>query len=122
MTVDRDELAGTRTDLAEDRTLLANERTFAGWVRTALASIAVGVGFNALFGAIQPPWIPRALATLFVLTGIFTVWSAERRACRVLNRLRAHEVSEPSRNNLRLIAIALTIGALGLIAGIWWLE
>ena len=122
MTEDKTELAAARTDLAEDRTLLANERTFAGWVRTALASVAVGVGFNALFGEIEPIWLPKALATLFIAIGIFTIWSAERRACRVFRRLSSHDVSRPSRNNLRVIAIALTVGALGLISGIWWLS
>ena len=49
MTEDRTAKASTRTDLAEDRTLLANERTFAGWTRTSLACIGVGLGFQAIF-------------------------------------------------------------------------
>ncbi|MBB3991179.1 DUF202 domain-containing protein [Croceicoccus naphthovorans] len=44
-----DDHAERKTDLAEDRTLLANERTFAGWVRTGLASVGIGLGFHALF-------------------------------------------------------------------------
>ncbi len=44
----------SRTDLAEDRTILANERTFAGWMRTALACVAIGVGFHALFPKLEP--------------------------------------------------------------------
>ena len=53
------------TDLAEDRTLLASERTFAGWVRTSLGCIAIGIGFHALFARMQPPWVPKAIASLF---------------------------------------------------------
>ncbi|HEY9553776.1 DUF202 domain-containing protein [Allosphingosinicella sp.] len=40
--------------MAEDRTVLANERTFAGWVRTGLATIAIGLGFSALFRQMEP--------------------------------------------------------------------
>ena len=111
-----------RTDLAEDRTLLANERTFAGWLRTALGSVGVGIGFGVLFRELEPAWIPQALATLFILIGVFTLWSAERRACAVLERMKPHEVKEPSIRDLRLITLALSIGAFGLIAAIWLLA
>src|SRR5687767_1548938 len=40
--LDDPEAEPSRTDLAEDRTILANERTFAGWMRTALACVAIG--------------------------------------------------------------------------------
>ena len=111
-----------RTDLAEDRTLLANERTFAGWMRTALGSVGVGLGFGVLFREIEPAWVPKALATLFILIGVATLWSAERRACAVFERLHSHEVKEPAIRDLRLIAFALSLGALGLIAAMWWLA
>lgn len=119
---DKTDLAADRTDLAEDRTLLANERTFAGWMRTALASVGLGVGFNALFRDMEPAWVPKSLATLFILIGVATFWSAQRRACRVFDRLDSHEVSEPTINGLRLIAWALSFGALGLIGAIWFLA
>ena len=51
-----EELARDRTDLAEDRTILANERTFAGWMRTGLATIGIALGFQALFGRVDPTW------------------------------------------------------------------
>lgn len=57
------DLASTRTDLAEDRTVLANERTFAGWMRTGLAAVGIGLGFNALFGKMEPEWLPKLIAT-----------------------------------------------------------
>ena len=55
----RTEAAVRRTDFAEDRTVQATERTFAGWLRTAFAAIAVGIGFQALFGELDPPWLGR---------------------------------------------------------------
>ena len=60
---DREELAENRTDLAEDRTAMANERTFAGWARTAMAAIGIGLAFNALFNAMEPAWTPMRART-----------------------------------------------------------
>ena len=116
------ELAEDRTDLAEDRTLLANERTFSGWARTGMASIGIGIGFNALFKPIEPTWVAKAIATLFILLAIFLVVSAERRACRVQERLNAHSVMDVATTNFKVMAIALSIGAVGLIGAIWWLA
>lgn len=118
---DRDELAENRTDLAEDRTAMANERTFAGWARTAMAAIGIGLAFNALFSAMEPVWAPKAIATVFILLGIFLVFMAERRAGAVADRLDTHAGKDLSKMNLRLIAIAIGLGAACLIAGIWLL-
>lgn len=118
---DRSELAENRTDLAEDRTSMANERTFAGWARTAMAAIGIGLAFNALFGAMEPVWAPKAIATLFILLAIFLVIMAERRACAVAARLDTHAGKELSSMNIRVIAIGIGLGAACLIAGIWLL-
>lgn len=118
----RSDLAQDRTDLAEDRTLLANERTFSGWARTSLATIGIGVGFNALFRTLEPAWAPKAIATMFVVLGIVVIWMAERRACKVQHRLTAHAITTLPALNLRLIAIIFTIGAVALIVGIWVLA
>ena len=63
-------LSQARTDLAEDRTVLANERTFASWFRTGFAAVAIGLAFQALFLRMEPAWVPRTIATLFVGLGI----------------------------------------------------
>jgi putative membrane protein len=113
----------SRTDLAEDRTILANERTFAGWMRTALAAIALGVGFNALFRAMEPDWLPRAIATAFLLLAIIIIISAERRAAAVMDRLGTHVVTTARPMNLRFLAAAVSLGSAALVAAIWlsWL-
>jgi len=117
---DSNDLAEERTDYAEDRTLLANERTFAGWIRTGLGSIGVGVGFNALFPTIDPAWIAKAVATVFIVVGSIIVILAERRAARVMQRLHAHAVDTVEAINLRLIAVAICGSAAVLLAGIWF--
>jgi putative membrane protein len=112
----------TVTDLAEDRTILANERTFAGWMRTSLGCIAIGIGFHALFGKAEPGWAPRATATGFLLLGVVIVWLAARRAAAVVRRLNPHVVVTARKVNLELVASAVTLGAAALAAIIWLLP
>ena len=115
------DLAGERTDFAEDRTVLANERTFAGWMRTGLASVGLGLGFNALFGEMEPSWVPRAIASCFVIAGLIIFYLAERNSCAVLERLDAHSVEPIKRMNLRLVAGLMAAGSVVLLAGLWLL-
>jgi putative membrane protein len=117
----RDELAEARTDLAEDRTLLANERTFAGWLRTGMAAVGIGLGFNILFRMLQPPWVPKTIATIFLLIAIFIFVAAERGACAVNRRLSTHAVRTFKNVNLRLITAAMVVATGALIAATWML-
>lgn len=119
---DRTELAEDRTDWAEDRTILANERTFAGWMRTGLASVGVGLGFNALFGKLEPDWLPRAIATIFIVIGIFIFYAAQRNGRRVQNRLTAHDAAPMPGMNLQLIAAIMAFGSLSLAVAMWFID
>ena len=123
MADDRKEaLAEERTDLAHDRTVLANERTFAGWLRTGFAAVGIGLGFQVLFEAMQPEWLPKAIATAFLLCGAYVILVAERRAAGVLGRLDAHQVAELGPVNLRVVAYVAVAGTLALVAAIWLAE
>lgn len=119
---ERQELAETRTKMAEDRTILANERTYAGWMRTGLAAVGIGLGFHALFTSMEPWWVPRAIATSLFLTGIFVIMSAERRACSVVERLHAHRVKTVGLGRLRLIAWVVSTAIALLILALWMLP
>jgi putative membrane protein len=112
----------SRNDLAEDRTILANERTFGSWMRTSLASIAIGIGFQRLYGSLAPPWLPRLIATGFLLMAVLIVVLAERRASAVLQRLSPHLVASAKLVNLRLFAALISLGALALTAAIWLVD
>lgn len=114
-------LAEDRTDLAEDRTLLAVERTMASWTSASFAAIGVGLGLRALFGKVEPAWIPRLVATLFLGLAIVMVLSAERRMCRAIGNLSSHEVTSVSRPGLRASAYGVAAGAVILIAALWLL-
>ena len=119
---ERDTLAESRTDLAEDRTALSNERTLAGWMRTGLATVGIGLGFSALFRQIEPIWVPKAIATAFLLLGIFIFVSSERRACKVFERLNVHEVRTENRRSIRIMAWGMVAATAALIAALWAFE
>ncbi len=116
-----EELAKDRTDLAEDRTIMAVERTFASWMSTAFGAIAIGLGFKALFSALEPLWLPKTIASLFILLGAVFAISAERRARRALTRLSSNKVDPPDLPNLKWVAYAVATGAIVLVVAIWLL-
>ena len=103
----------------EPKTFFANERTFSGWARTALATIGIGLGFHVLFGALEPAWLPKVIATVFIALGVVIIWMAERRACAIQSRLSAHKIRTLRSLNIRLIAWVYTLGALSLTVALW---
>lgn len=117
----RTDLARDRTELAEDRTVLAHERSFAGWVRTGMAAVGIGLGFNALFRTLDPAWVPKAIASIFLAAAIFIFISAERRACRIIGKLEAHKVSALRPVRIRLLTVILA-GATVMLGGAIWVA
>ena len=114
--------AEVRTDLAEDRSIMAMERTFAGWMRTAFAAIGIGLAFRAVFGEFEPPWLAKAIATMFIVGGAWLALTAERRACKTLSRLNPHDFEAQSTPNFKIMAYAIATGSAVLIAGLWILN
>ena len=108
-----------RTDLAEDRNIMAMERTFAGWMRTAFAAIGIGLGFRALFGSWDPAWMPKLIASLFILGGGWLAITAQQRACKTLARLSTHEFAPIPTPNFRVMAYGVAIGAVVVTVGLW---
>jgi len=95
--------------------VLARERSFAGRVGTGMATLCADGGFHALFGSFSLAWVPKAIATIFLLIAIFVFLSAERRACRILDNLDPHNIAvvKPIRIRLLSWALAATTTALG---------
>lgn len=116
---DNHELARVRTDFSEDRTVLANERTFASWLRTGYAGIGIGLAFNALFSRIDPAWIAKLIASVFLLIAVMIFIAAERRATAVFQRLDTHNIKTLKVTSVRLVTIASVFATLALIAVIW---
>lgn len=98
---------------------MANERTFAGWMRTAFAAIGIGIGFNALFDKLEPAWVPKAVATIFIILGIVLIYLAQIRACHAFERLTAHAVDKPKTFHVRAMSYSVVVGALVLIVALW---
>jgi putative membrane protein len=118
---DRQELAKSRTEWAEDRTILANERTFGSWARTGLASLAVALGFQALFRSTEPTWLAQMGASVFVCVAMVVFWAAFASSRKVLDRLNSHDGSPTSRRRLLFVTIAASIGSLTLLVALWLL-
>lgn len=116
---ERNDLAETRTALAEDRTILAHERSFAGWIRTGMAAVGIGLGFNALFEALHPAWVPKAIASAFLLIACLIFVSAERRARGIISRLEAHQIHALRPIKMRLLTGALVAATIALDVAIW---
>lgn len=116
---DRNELAEERTDWAEDRTLLANERTYGGWMRTALASLGIALGFHAIFNLAERAWLAKGGATLFVVIAIGIIIFAHRNAYQVIERMERHDVKALSSSRLWIVTTLLIGGAILLGALLW---
>ena len=67
----------------------------------------------------QPSWVPRAIATGFLVLAMLVIILAERRASAVLRRLSSHVVITARTMNLRLFTILICIGSVALMAAIW---
>ncbi|WP_300377230.1 DUF202 domain-containing protein [Henriciella sp.] len=118
---DRTDLAEDRTDYAEDRTIMANERTFAGWMRTGLASAGIGLGFQAIFRAVEPTWLAKAGASVFILIAVAVFFLAYRKAATLANRMDSHSAQPLGHIAFGMIAGMFITGALGLGVLLWFL-
>ncbi|MBW0144199.1 DUF202 domain-containing protein [Sphingomicrobium clamense] len=116
---DSQELAEDRTDLAEDRTIMAVERTMASWMGSGMGLIGLGLGLRAIFGAFEPAWVPKAMATFFMILAIVVVQGAKRRMCGAIHRMSTNWVEAPNTKGMEVIAAGISLGAIVLIIGIW---
>lgn len=117
---DSQQLAEDRTDLAEDRTVMAVERTMASWMGSGMGLIGLGLGLRAIFGEFEPSWVPRAMATFFMLLAIVLVISAKNRMCGAIERMSTNWVEAPNMNGMKWGAYGISLGALMLMVGIWF--
>ncbi len=121
MSKSSNDMAEDRTDWAEDRTLLASERTFAGWMRTGMAAIAIALGLKAIFGDIEPTWLAKAVATVFICLAIGIFWSARQNACKAHARLDEHKTEAHSTQRMTILATVMSLGAVLTGVCLWML-
>jgi putative membrane protein len=116
----RTDWAEDRTDWAEDRTLLANERTFAGWMRTGMTALAVAIGLHAVFGELQPPWIAKATATMFIIVAILVFAAAAQRSHKAQLRIDSHDSASQPAWRMTALAVILCLASLA-TGGVLWM-
>ncbi|SPJ25778.1 DUF202 domain-containing protein [Palleronia abyssalis] len=117
----KQKMARERTDWAEDRTILAAERTYAGWVRTGLTAVVVAIGLQALFRLEEPAWLPRAVASVFLL-GALLVFLAGWSEARISHRnFKTHGCRVQPFWRITLLTVILALGTMGTAAVLWLL-
>ncbi len=108
-----------RTQLSHDRTIMANERTFNSWTGTGLGVPTVAIGLKAVFGAFEPTWIAKAVASLFVVIAIFVFYAALRQAGKTLKRLDETAFEPVTSKNFCTLSILLILASLATGAILW---
>jgi putative membrane protein len=116
---DKTDKAEDRTKWAEDRTIMANERTFSGWMGSGMGAVGVAIGLKAVFGAFEPTWAAKAVASGFLLIAIVIFWAARQQASKTLNRL-AENDSEPMPTHSFTLLASLLTGATLAVGAILW--
>lgn len=106
-----------RTDWAEDRTIMANERTFSSWMGTGLGAIGVAIGLKAVFGAFEPTWAAKLVASIFL--GIAIFWSARKQACKTFARLNERDIEATPARNYTLLASIMSFAAVATGIILW---
>lgn len=111
--------AEKRIDWAEDRTIMANERTFSSWMGTGLGAIGVAIGLKAVFGAFEPTWAAKLVASIFLAVAIAIFWSARHQACKTFARLSERDIEATPARNYTLLASIMTIAAISTGIILW---
>ena len=86
-----------------------------------MASVGIALGFNALFRSVEPAWIAKAIASLFLLIAIFIFLSAERRTCAIMERIQPHKVATLRPVRMRILTWILVTATIALGTAIWLL-
>lgn len=112
-------MARERTDWAEYRTVLVHERMFAGRTRTGLISIGMGLTVLTVLRAMEPSWVPKAVASAFIFLALLIFYGAWRKSCQAIERLSAHSVEAVPRCRFSLIAAMMSFASLGVAMVVW---
>ena len=114
-----DKRAEKRTEWAEDRTIMASERTFSSWMGTGLGAIGVAIGLKAVFGAFEPTWAAKLVASIFLAVAIAIFWSARTQACKTFARLSESDIEATPTRNYTFLAAVMTFAAFATGVILW---
>ena len=116
---DKNEQSKKRTNWAEDRTIMANECTFSSWMGTGLGAIGVAIGLKAVFGAFEPTWAAKLVASIFIAVAIAIFWSARQQACKTFARFSESDVEATPARNYTLLASIMTFAVIATGIILW---
>ena len=115
------ELSKKRTKWSEDRTLLSAERTFSSWMSSGMGAIGIAIGLKAVFGAFEPTWVAKLVATAFLAIAILIFWAARDQACKSHSRLNQNDLEIQPPHRFTILASLLTVSTLGVCVVLWLL-
>ena len=98
---------------------MANERTFSSWMGTGLGAVGVAIGLKAVFGAFDPTWAAKAVASLFLGIAILIFWAARRQAHRTLFKLNDTDAETMPASVYTVLAIVMTTATFAVGAILW---
>lgn len=98
---------------------MANERTFSAWMGSGLGAVGVAIGLKAVFGAFEPTWAAKAVASFFLLIAITIYWAARRQACKTLVRLSGKDSEPMPTRSYTILASMMTVATLAVAAILW---
>jgi len=121
MTKDKqtNDMAKERTQWAEDRTILSNERTFSSRMGFALGCLGVALGLQGVFSEVEPTWLAKLAATIFVLLAFYIALVSYRSTKKMLVRLNSHSAEPSSGPELLVVTIFICIGSIATGAVLW---
>jgi putative membrane protein len=76
---------------------------------------------QAVFGAFEPTWAAKAVASMFLLAAITIFWSARRQACKTFSRLNERDVEATPTRGFTILAIVLSLCAVATGIVLWML-
>ncbi len=98
---------------------MGNQRTFSGWMATGLGAIGVAIGMKAVFGAFEPTWAAKVVATIFLVIAIVLFRAARRQACKTRKRLNDTDAESAPGESCTTLATMMTFGAIATGAILW---
>ncbi len=100
---------------------MANERTFSSWMGTGLACIGVAIGLKAVFGAIDPTWLAKLAASVFLAIAIYIFFMAQRQACKTFARLTERDAEALPGKAFKMLAIFMSFATVFTGVVLWML-
>lgn len=85
-----------------------------------MASLAVAIGLKAVFGAFDPTWAAKALATIFVIAAVYIFWAAYDAATKTMDRLTDHHANAQPNKRMKILSVVFSCASVG-VGGILWM-